>query len=82
MQRVITDRRSAENKIRELIVELKAMRLTMAAGLVEGTAQETLTDFAFPDGHWTHTVRQLPYHCGAAMSHGKLRVSSTLSRLS
>jgi putative transposase len=42
------DRRSAEAKIHEVIVKLKAMRLTKAAELVEAKAQEPLTYSAFP----------------------------------
>jgi putative transposase len=46
------DRRSAEDKVREVIAKLRAMRLTKAAELVEAKAQETLTYFAFPSNHW------------------------------
>jgi len=46
------DRRSAEDKIREVIAKLRAMRLTKAAELVEAKAHETLTYFAFPSNHW------------------------------
>jgi len=46
------DRRSAEDKVREVIVKLRAMRLTKAAELVEAKAHETLTYFAFPSNHW------------------------------
>ena len=46
------DRRSAQDKIREVIAKLKAMRLTKAADLVEAKAHETLTYFAFPSNHW------------------------------
>src|SRR5512141_3256590 len=46
------DQRSAEDKIREVITKLKAMRLTKAAELVEAKAHETLTYFAFPSKHW------------------------------
>src|SRR5512132_3788076 len=46
------DRRSAQDKIREVVVKLKAMRLTKAAELVEAKAHETLTYFAFPSNHW------------------------------
>src|SRR5690349_8913430 len=45
------DRRSAE-EVREVIVKLRAMRLTKAAELVEAKAHETLTYFAFPSNHW------------------------------
>lgn len=46
------DRRSADDKIREVIAKLRAMRLTKAAELVESKAYETLTYFAFPSNHW------------------------------
>ena len=46
------DRRSAEDKVREVIAKLRAMRLTKAAELVEAKAHETLTYFAFPSNHW------------------------------
>jgi putative transposase len=46
------DRRSAEDKVREVIAKLRAMRLPKAAELVEAKAHETLTYFAFPSNHW------------------------------
>lgn len=46
------DRRSAEDKVREVTTKLKAMRLLKAADLVGATAHETLTYFAFPSNHW------------------------------
>ena len=46
------DRRPAEAKIAEVVVKLKAMRLTKAAELVEGKGHETLSYFAFPSNHW------------------------------
>ena len=46
------DRRSAEDKVREVIVKLRAMRLPKAAELVESKAHETLTYFGFPSNHW------------------------------
>jgi transposase-like protein len=46
------DHRSAEDKVREVIAKLRAMRLTKAAELVEAKAHETLTYFAFPSNHW------------------------------
>ena len=46
------DRRCAEDKVREVITKLRAMRLTKAAELVEAKAHETLTYFAFPSNHW------------------------------
>src|SRR5437762_2851775 len=42
------DRRSAQDKIREVIAKLKAMRLTRAAEVVEAKAHEMLTYFASP----------------------------------
>ena len=41
-----------EEKVREVIVKLRAMRLTKAAALVDAKAHETLTYFAFPSNHW------------------------------
>jgi transposase-like protein len=38
--------------VREVMVKLRAMRLTKAAELVEAKAHETLTYFAFPSNHW------------------------------
>jgi transposase-like protein len=46
------DRCSAEDKVREVIAKLRALRLTKAAELVEAKAHETLTYFAFPGNHW------------------------------
>jgi putative transposase len=46
------DRRSAEDKVREVIAKLRTMRLGKAAELVEAKAHETLTYFAFPSNHW------------------------------
>lgn len=46
------DRRSAQDKSREVVAKLKTMRLTRAAELVEAKAHETLTYFAFPSNHW------------------------------
>jgi putative transposase len=46
------DRRAADDKVREVVVKLRAMRLTKAAELVEAHARETLTYFAFPSNHW------------------------------
>jgi transposase-like protein len=46
------DRHSAQDKIREVVAKLKALRLTKAAELVEARAHETLTYFAFPSNHW------------------------------
>ena len=46
------DHRSANSKVREVIVKLRAMRLPKAADLVEAKAHETLTYFTFPSNHW------------------------------
>ena len=46
------DRPSAQEKVKEVIAKLKAMRLAKAAELVESKAHETLTYFAFPSNHW------------------------------
>jgi putative transposase len=54
------DRRSAEDKVREVIVKLRAMRLTKAAELVEAKAHETLTYFAFPSNHWRQVKTNNP----------------------
>jgi putative transposase len=54
------DRRSAEDKIREVIAKLRAMRLTKAAELVEAKAHETLTYFAFPSNHWRQVKTNNP----------------------
>ena len=54
------DRRSAEDKVREVIAKLRAMRLTKAAELVEAKAHETLTYFAFPSNHWRQVKTNNP----------------------
>jgi transposase-like protein len=54
------DRRSAEGKVREVIVKLRALRLTKAAELVEARAHETLTYFAFPSNHWRQVKTNNP----------------------
>ena len=54
------DRRSAEDKIREVIAKLRAVRLTKAAELVEAKAHETLTYFAFPSNHWRQVKTNNP----------------------
>ena len=46
------DRRGAEHKAGEVITKLKTLRLAKAAELVEVTAHETFTYFAFPSNHW------------------------------
>jgi putative transposase len=54
------DRRSAEDKVREVIAKLRAMRLPKAAELVEAKAHETLTYFAFPSNHWRQVKTNNP----------------------
>ena len=54
------DRRSAQDKIREVIAKLKAMRLTKAEELVEAKEHETLTYFAFPSNHWRQILTNKP----------------------
>jgi putative transposase len=46
------DRRSAEDKIGEVIAKLRPMRLMKAVELVGAKAHETLTYSAFPSNHW------------------------------
>lgn len=46
------DRTAAETKAKEVIVRLKAMRLSSAAELVEEKVHETLTYFAYASTHW------------------------------
>lgn len=55
------DRRSAQEKVREVVTKLKAMRLTKAAELVETKAHETLTYFAFPSTHWRQVKMNNPF---------------------
>ena len=54
------DRRSAEDKVREVIAKLRAMKLPKAAELVEAKAHETLTYFAFPSNHWRQVKTNNP----------------------
>src|SRR6059058_5473346 len=54
------DRRSVEDKVREVMVKLRAMRLTKAAELVEAKAHETLTYFAFTSNHWRQVKTNNP----------------------
>jgi transposase-like protein len=54
------DRRSAQDKVCEVVTKLKAMRLTKAAELVEAKAHETLTYFAFPSNHWRQVKTNNP----------------------
>jgi len=46
------DRASAETKAREIVVKLRAMKLPIAAELLEAKGHETLTYYAFPTNHW------------------------------
>ena len=45
-------REAADNKARAIVADLRAARMTAAADLVEGSVQETLSYYAFPDIHW------------------------------
>jgi len=45
-------RQAAQEKADAVILELRRQRLTRAAELVEDSIGETLTFYAFPDGHW------------------------------
>jgi len=54
------DRHSAEDKVREVMAELRAMGLPKAAELVEAKAHETLTYFAFPSNHWRQVKTNNP----------------------
>jgi len=68
------DHGAAEDKAREVIAKLRAMRLPKAAELVEAKAHETLTYCAFPSNHWrqgqdqqsarTNHPRDSPTHAG------------------
>ena len=55
------DRRSAEDKVREVIAKLRTMKLPKAADLVEAKAHETLTYFAFPSNHWRQVKTNNPF---------------------
>jgi len=46
------DLEAAQGKAGEVVAKLRTMRLGKAAELVETTAVETLTYYAFPDEHW------------------------------
>jgi len=46
------DRSAAQNKAREIVARLKAMKLKSAAELVEQKVAETLTYYAYPSTHW------------------------------
>jgi putative transposase len=41
-----------DERVAEVVVKLKAMKLTRAAELVASHGQETLTYFAYPSNHW------------------------------
>ncbi|MEZ5489626.1 MAG: IS256 family transposase [Gammaproteobacteria bacterium] len=45
-------REAAENKARDVVEKLKAMKLKVAAELVENSIHETLTYYAYPPQHW------------------------------
>ena len=45
-------RAAAEQKASAIIEDLRASKMTKAADLVEQSAHETLTYYAFPDIHW------------------------------
>jgi len=45
-------RQAAQEKADAVILDLRRQRLTRAAELVEDSIGETLTFYAFPDGHW------------------------------
>jgi transposase-like protein len=45
-------RETATEKAQAVIAELRRQKLTRAAELVEESIDETLTFYAFPDGHW------------------------------
>lgn len=45
-------RKAAAEKTATVIAELRAMRLTKAAELLEDSGHETLTYYGFPDNHW------------------------------
>ena len=45
-------REAADNKARAIVADLRAARMTAAADLVEGSVQQTLSYYAFPDIHW------------------------------
>ena len=52
MLKAIHAQEDRQDKLREVIGKLKALRLPNAAELVEAKAHETLTYFAFPSNHW------------------------------
>jgi transposase-like protein len=46
------DGSAAADKVKDVIAKLKSMKLPKAAELLETSAAETLTYFAFPSNHW------------------------------
>lgn len=46
------NRQAAQEKACSVIADLRGRRLTRAAELIEESIGETLTYYAFPDGHW------------------------------
>jgi putative transposase len=46
------DREAAEEKISAVVIKLKKMKLSNAAGIVEDGATETLSYYDFPSQHW------------------------------
>ncbi len=46
-------RAATEAKATAVVEELRGLRMTRAAELVEAHVGETLTYYAFPDGHWS-----------------------------
>ena len=49
-------RASADEKAKAIIAELRLLKMSKAADLVEQSVYETLTYYAFPDIHW-HKIR-------------------------
>ncbi len=54
------NRRTAEEKAASVIAELTGQRLTRAAELLVEHIGETLTCYAFPDGHWIKILTNNP----------------------
>ena len=46
------DRQAADKKVEDVIAKLKAYKLWAAAEMIEETAHETLSYYAFPSQHW------------------------------
>jgi putative transposase len=49
-------RDAADRKARTIVEDMRAIKMHTAADLVERSASETLTYYAFPDIHW-HKIR-------------------------